>query len=37
MDFIMVNREGIRLLALGKQHKRVVKSASGQEKMIHSL
>lgn len=29
MDFIMVNREGIRLLALGKHHKRVVKDSSG--------
>lgn len=37
MDFVTINREGISLVALGNQHKRVVVDASGQEKIVHSL
>jgi len=36
-DFVMINREGINILALGSIQKRALKDAEGNDRMIHSL
>ena len=36
-DFVMLNRDGINILALGSYQKRALKDSLGQDRMIHSL
>jgi len=36
-DFISLSKGGINVLSLGAIHKRRLKDAEGQDKMIHSL
>ena len=36
-DYIMINVDGISLISLGTSQKRLLKSANGQENMIHAI
>ena len=36
-DYIMINCDGISLISLGTAQKRLLKSANGQENMIHAI
>jgi hypothetical protein len=33
----MINNDGISIISLGQQQKRLLKSANGQENMIHAI
>ena len=36
-DFVTLNKDGIQVVALGSQQKKVIKDAEGNERIIHSL
>ena len=36
-DFLMISKDGIQLLAIGRGDNRVIKDSDGQKRMIHSL
>ena len=36
-EFVMINRDGLSVMNLGSDGKRIIKSQNGQEKMIHPL
>lgn len=36
-DYVMINQDGISLICLESFDKRYIKSADGQEKMIHAI
>ena len=36
-DFLVISKDGIQLLALGKQEKKVIRDVDGQKRMINSL
>ena len=36
-DFLVISKDGIQLLALGNQEKKVLRDMDGQKRMIHSL
>ena len=36
-DFVLINRDGINVIALGDQEKRELRDAEGRDRMMHSL